>query len=119
MKKILKVFFWLIGVLIAIPLVLAVYNFVVLGQMDAGLAKVYHYCENGIYTTYPFMVFDGSSTYYDKEGNMIGQCHSWNPGDTCESAKTRAGQCVKKGVHPVLFFSPILAIVDEIGDRFW
>ena len=119
MKKVLKVSLWVLGILLAIPFLLALYNFAVLGQKDAGLTQVYRYCENDIYTTYPSMTFDGSSTYYDKEGNIIGQCHSLKEGDTCAPAKEKAGQCIQKGVHPVLFFSPLLVVVDEIGDRLW
>jgi hypothetical protein len=102
MKKFFTILLRVLFIIVILCLLPLLYNFVILGQKDLGLTNSYSYCQNGIYTTYPRGQTDGSSTYYNKDGVKIGECHSWIPGDTCAQAQTLAGKCEEKGLNPTI-----------------
>jgi hypothetical protein len=89
MNQRLKMGLWAVGILILVAVGWYFY-----GTFGGGVN--YYRCENGLYFTYPKNITDGTSTYYDKEGNVVGECRSWVPGPTCENAKKLAGTCSTK-----------------------
>lgn len=92
----MKILYWILGFIVIIILLMASYNFLVLGQRDFGIVEVYTYCENGISGfNPPEMVERGFLTYY--KGDMaIGACYG-KVDEECSRVKQMAGSCTERG----------------------
>ena len=83
-----KVFFIISGIIISAVAIFASYF------IYHNTGYEYHYCQNGIYYTYPRGVVDGGITYYGKDGQKIGTCDAWGvSGENCKEARERAIVC--------------------------
>lgn len=98
MKKTSKFILTVMIMIIGLIFIMGLYNLIFLGQKDFGLVYEYYYCENGIYYIYLKGVIDGSTTYYNKNGQKLATCTSWKGRtEECDEVYNLTQNCKENG----------------------